>query len=169
MAGKLMVGKYLVSSSLAIMAVLAAGVALYSLRYYGALVDSWLDVDPNIRAVIEHVPIQAMTHMLIAHVALLLGPFQFFPGLRAKYPQAHRWSGRVYVAACVVAGTGGLAPSPSASGGPGAGLGFGILAVLWIGTTLCARRAPLQRPFPLHSPFMRFCYAMTLGPVTLRL
>src|SRR5258708_9695226 len=62
MAGKLMVGKYLVSSSLAIMAVLAAGVALYSLRYYGALVDSWLDVDPNIRAVIEHVPIQALTY-----------------------------------------------------------------------------------------------------------
>src|SRR5260370_3959364 len=164
-----MVGKYLVSSSLAIMAVLAAGVALYSLRYYGALVDSWLDVDPNIRAVIEHVPIQALTHLLVAPVALVLGPFQFFPGLRAKYPQAHRWSGRVYVAACVVAGTGGLATSPSASGGPVAGLGFGILAVLWIGTTLGAWRAAVQRQFALHRLLMRFSYAMTFGAVTLRL
>src|SRR5258708_13128090 len=137
-----MVGKYLVRSGLAIMAVLAAGVALYSLPYYGALVDSRLDVDPNIRAVIEHVPIQALTHMLIAHVALLLGPFQFFPGLRAKYPQAHRWSGRVYVAACVVAGTGGLATSPSASGGPVAGLAFAILPGFCPPTTLAASPPP---------------------------
>jgi uncharacterized membrane protein len=164
-----MAGKYLVRSGLAIMAILAAGVALYSLRYYGALVDSWLDVDPKIRAVIEHVPIQTLTHMLIAPMALLLGPFQFFPGLRAKYPQAHRWSGRVYVAACVVAGTAGLATSPYASGGPVAGLGFGILAVLWLGTTLGAWRAAVRRQFALHRLLMRFSYAMTFAAVTLRL
>ena len=164
-----MAGKYLVRSGLAIMAILAAGVALYSLRYYGALDDSWLDVDPKIRAVIEHVPVQALTHMLIAPMALLLGPFQFFPGIRAKYPQAHRWSGRLYVTACVVAGTGGLAASPSASGGPVAGLGFGILAVLWVGTTLGAWRAAVQRQFALHRLLMRFSYAMTFGAVTLRL
>jgi len=162
-------GKYLVRSGLAIMVLLAAGVALYSLRYFGVLVDSWLDVDPKIRAVIAQVPIQALTHMLVAPVALLLGPFQFFPGLRAKYPQAHRWSGRVYVAACVVAGTGGLAASPYASGGPIAGLGFGTLAVLWVGTTLGAWRAAVQRQFALHRLLMRFSYAMTFGAVTLRL
>jgi hypothetical protein len=164
-----MVGKYRVRSGLAIMAFLAAGVALYSLRYYGVLVDSWLDVDPKIRAVITHVPIQALTHMLVAPIALLLGPFQFFPGLRGKYPQAHRWSGRVYVAACMVAGAGGLAASPYASGGPVAGLGFGILAVLWVGTTLGAWRAAVQRQFALHRLLMRFSYAMTFGAVTLRL
>jgi len=164
-----MSGKYAARSARAIMAVVAAGVALYSLRYYGVIVDNWLDVDPKIRAVITQVPIQALMHMLIAPVALLLGPLQFFPGIRAKYPQAHRWSGRVYVAACVVAGTGGLATSPYASGGPVAGFGFGILAVLWIGTTLGAWRAAVQRQFALHRLLMRFSYAMTLGAVTLRL
>jgi uncharacterized membrane protein len=164
-----MVGKYVVRSGLAIMAFLAAAVALYSLRYYGVLADSWLDVDPKIRAVIAQVPVQALTHMLIAPIALVLGPFQFFAGLRAKYPQAHRWSGRVYVTACLVAGTGGLATSPYASGGPVAGLGFGILAVLWIGTTLGAWRAAVQRRFALHRLLMRFSYAMTFGAVTLRL
>jgi len=164
-----MVGKYLGPSFRAIMAFLAAGVALYSLRYYGVLADRWLDVDPKIRAVIAHVPIQALTHMLIAPIALFLGPFQFFPGMRAKYPQAHRWSGRVYVTACVVAGTGGLAASPYASGGSVAGLGFGILAVLWLGTTLGAWRAAVQRRFALHRLLMRFSYAMTFGAVTLRL
>ena len=164
-----MVGKYLVRSGFGIMAFLAAGVALYSLRYYGVLLDSWLDIDPKIRAVIAQVPIQALTHMLIAPIALVLGPFQFFPGLRAKYPQAHRWSGRVYVTACVVAGTGGLATSPYASGGPVAGLGFGILAVLWVSTTLGAWRAVVAGQFALHRLLMRFSYAMTFGAVTLRL
>lgn len=164
-----MVEKHLVPSARAIMAFLAAGVALYSLRYYGVLADSWPDVDPKIRTVIAHVPIQALTHMLIAPIALLLGPLQFFPGLRARYPHAHRWSGRVYVAACVVAGTGGLAASPYASGGPVAGLGFGTLAVLWMGTTLGAWRAAVQRQFALHRLLMRFSYAMTFGAVTLRL
>jgi uncharacterized membrane protein len=164
-----MIGKYLVRSALGIMALLAAAVALYSLRYYGVLADSWLDVDPKIRAVIAQVPVQALTHMLIAPIALLLGPFQFFPGLRAKYPQVHRWSGRVYVTACVVAGIGGLAAAPHASGGPVAGFGFGILAVLWVGTTLGAWGAAVQRQFALHRLLMRFSYAMTFGAVTLRL
>lgn len=145
-----MVGKYLARPGLAIMALLAAGVALYSLRYYGALTDRWLDVDPKIHAVITQVPVRALTHMLIAPVALLLGPFQFFSRLRAKYPKVHRGSGRVYVAACVIAGIGGLATAPSASGGPVAGLGFGILAVLWVATTLGAWRAAVQRQFALH-------------------
>ncbi len=162
-------GKYPVRIGLAIMTVLAAGVALYSLRYYGALTHHWLAVDPKIRAVIEGVPLQALTHMLIAPIALALGPLQFLPGLRARYPQAHRWSGRVYVAACAVAGTGALATAPFASGGPVAGLGFGILAVLWTGTTLGAWRAAVQRQFALHRLLMRFSYAMTFGAVTLRL
>jgi hypothetical protein len=153
----------------AIMALLATSVAIYSLRFYGVLADDWLGVDPGIREVIERVPVQALTHVLIAPIALFLGPFQFYPKLRAKYPLAHRWSGRVYVTACVVAGIAGLAASPYASGGPIAGLGFGILAVLWVGTTLGAWRAAVRRQFVLHRLLMRFSYAMTFGAVTLRL
>src|SRR5258708_31295556 len=98
-----MVGKYLARSGLAIMAFLAAGVALYSLRYYGAFADPWFDVDTDIHAVITQVPVRALTHMLVAPVALLLGPFQFFPKLRAKYPQVPRWSCRRYLASSLIA------------------------------------------------------------------
>src|SRR3954466_2529852 len=110
--------KYLARAGLAIMTLLAAGVALYSLRYYGALGHRWIDVDPKLRAMIERVPLQSLTHMLIAPLALVLGPFQFFSGLRAAYPLAHRWSGRLYVAACTIAGIGALATTPFATGGP---------------------------------------------------
>jgi uncharacterized membrane protein len=126
-------------------------------------------IDTGIRGVIQRVPVQALTHMLIAPIALLLGPFQFFPRLRAKYLRAHRISGRVYVAACLIAGVGALATAPYASGGPVASWGFGILAVLWIGTTAGAWQAAVQRKFELHRLLMRFSYAMTFGAVTLRL
>jgi hypothetical protein len=151
------------------MAVLAAGVALYSLRYCGALADVWLDTDPRLRAVIAAAPIQALAHMLIGPVALLTGPLQFLPGLRAAHPRAHRWLGRIYVVACLVSGTAALATAPFASGGPVAGFGYGILAVLWVATTLGAWRAAVQRHFPMHRLLMRFSYAMTFAAVTLRL
>ena len=60
-------------------------------------------------------------------------------------------------------------PRPMRQAGPVAGLGFGVLAVLWIGTTLAAWRAAAQREFAVHRVLMRFSYAMTFGAVTLRL
>jgi Predicted membrane protein (DUF2306) len=128
-----------------IMLVLATVIAAHALRYYAALENVWLGIDPNIKAVILRVPLQALTHMLIALAALILGPLQFFPGLRARHPKLHRWSGRIYVLACVIGGAAALATSPSASGGSVAGLGFGTLAILWIGTTAAAWISAVQR------------------------
>jgi uncharacterized membrane protein len=151
------------------MALLAAVVALFSFRLFGALDGVWLGVDPAIRNVAEANPVSALTHMLVAPVALLLGPLQFVPRLRENYRAVHRWIGRIYVAACVIAGIGGLATAFHASGGPVAAWGFGVLAVLWIGTTLGGWWAAMQRQFGLHRLLMRFSYALTFGAVTLRL
>jgi hypothetical protein len=137
-----------------ITAVLAVGVAVYSFRLFAVLFHAWPGIDSGIRDTILRAPAQALTHMLAAPVALLVGPFQFFPQLRA---------------ACVVAGLGGLATAPYASGGPVAGLGFGVLAALWIAATLGGWRAAVGRKFELHRLLMRFSYAMTFGAVTLRL
>jgi len=151
------------------MAVLAMLVALYSLRVFGVLDGVWVGVDPGIREVITRDPVGALTHMLVAPVALLLGPFQFIPRLRENHRVVHRWTGRVYVAACVIAGFAGLVTAFHASGGPVAEWGFGILAVLWIATTVSGWWAATQRQFDLHRLLMRFSYAMTFGAVTLRL
>jgi uncharacterized membrane protein len=151
------------------MALLAAGVALYSLRFAATPFGAWPAIDPDIRGVIEQFPLRTLIHMLVAPVALLIGPFQFIPSLRSRYPRLHRISGRIYVAACVIAGAGGLATAFHATGGPVAGFGFGLLAALWIGVTLGAWRAAVQRRFPLHRLLMRFSYAMSFAAVTLRL
>ena len=151
------------------MAISAVGVALYSLRYWGVPLGLWALIDAGIAGVIALAPFKALTHMLIAPLALLVGPFQFIPSLRARHPKVHRYLGRVYVACCVIAGIGALAIAPHASGGPIAGWGFGILAVLWIGSALGGWWTAMRRKFALHRLLMRLSYAMTFGAVTLRL
>jgi hypothetical protein len=151
------------------MAVAAIGVALYSLRYAAVPFGVWASVDAGIQGVIALVPLQALMHMLIAPIPLLVGPFQFIPSLRARHPKVHRYLGRIYVAGCVIAGIGALAVVPHASGGPVAGWGFGILAVLWIAATLGGWWSAMRRQFELHRLLMRLSYAMTFGAVTLRL
>jgi hypothetical protein len=161
--------KRLVAPGWTVMASLSVVIALTSLRYLAVPFGSWPAIDAGIQRVIMQVPFSALTHMLIAPIALLVGPLQFLPGFRARHRQVHRIIGRIYVAACVIAGAGGLATAFHASGGPVAGLGFGILAVCWIGTTLGAWRAAVQRRLELHQLLMRLSYAMTFAAVTLRL
>lgn len=151
------------------MAISAVGVALYSLRYFGVPFGAWALIDAGIASVIARVPFQALLHMLIAPIPLLVGPFQFIPSLRARHPKVHRYLGRIYVATCVIAGIGALAVAPHASGGPVAGWGFGILAVLWITTALGGWWSAMRRRFDLHRLLMRLSYALTFGAVTLRL
>jgi len=144
-------------------------IALYSLRFYGVPFGHRALMDPRMRDLITATPFRALTHMLVAPLALLFGALQFLAQLRARYPKAHRYIGRIYVACCVIAGIGALATVPHALGGPIAGLGFGILAVLWIGVTLGGWWAAVHRKFELHRLLMRLSYAMTFGAVTLRL
>src|SRR4029077_8433426 len=51
--------------------------------------------------------------LTLAHIApgmlfMVLGPLQFVRGLRSKYPQVHRWCGRIFLTASAVVGVSGL-------------------------------------------------------------
>jgi hypothetical protein len=155
--------------SLYTMTFLAIGVAIHAMRYEVVPAHIYLGIDNAIRDVITRVPIQALTHMIVGPIALLAGPWQFFPGLRARRPAVHRWTGRTYVVACMVSGVGALFTAPFASGGPVASVGFTALAILWLGTTFGGWRMAVARRFELHRILMRFSYALAFGAVTLRI
>lgn len=145
-------------------ALLSVGVALFSYRYLprlGPLAPNvvqnlfarpWLDV-----------------HVAGAATALLLGPLQFLPRLRANHRALHRWIGRSYVVGCLVGGAGGLVMAFGATAGPIAGVGFGSLAVCWIFANIEAWRMAVNRRFDAHRAWMIRSFAMTFGAVTLRL
>jgi uncharacterized membrane protein len=151
------------------MVVTAVAVAIWSERFFAVFNGLWPFIDAGIRGVVTGFPVRALTHMLIAPLALALGPFQFLKSVRNRVPRLHRYMGRVYVASCVIAGIAAFATALHASGGPVAGWGFGILAVLWVTTSLGGMFAAMRRRFELHRLLMSLSYAMTFSAVTLRL
>lgn len=108
-------------------------------------------------------------HVAASGVAMLLGAFQFFKPLRRKAPSLHRWTGRVYIVACVVGGLAGGVIALSSTAGPIAGWGFFMLAVLWVPFTLMAWVSAMRRDFNAHERWMIRSFALTFAAVTLRI
>ena len=102
-------------------------IALVSYRY---LVPH-MPLAPNVSANLMARP-WLFVHAGLASTALLVGPWQFLPRLRARRPRLHRWLGRVYIFSCIVGGSGGLLLAGGTTAGPIARAGFGLLAVIWL-------------------------------------
>jgi hypothetical protein len=143
---------------------LCAAIALFAYRYLLGI-----GAPPDLIAGNSFVSPWLVVHATAAATALLLGPFQFWAGLRARMPVLHRWNGRVYVSACVVGGLTGFILALGASTGPVSTLGFGSLAIAWLGSTILAWRLAVARHFVDHRQWMIRSFALTLAAVTLRL
>jgi uncharacterized membrane protein len=155
-----------VSKSLwALAAVLSLGVALFS---YRLLAPDPPAVGPDVLANLMRRP-WLPVHAGFAATALLVGPFQFLPGLRLRAPKLHRTIGKLYVIACLGAAPAGLLLAIGTDAGPIAQWGFGTLAVLWFGATAYAFWLATQRRFVEHRRWMIRSFAMTFAAVTLRL
>src|SRR5688500_18633992 len=85
-------------------------------------------------------PALFLVHVVGGAVALLAGPWQLMPRLRARRPRLHRATGYAYVTAVAVAGVAGLVMGVTAWGGPAAQLGFTALAIAWLATTAIGLR-----------------------------
>ena len=147
-----------------LVAILCLGIAAYSARY--------LLNPPTTPAEALGNPIGVpwlFIHVAGAVIALLAGSVQFLPGLRRGSSPPHLWTGRVYVAGCLVGGVAGLILSFGSSAGPIATAGFGSLAVLWIAFTLLGWRAAMQGRIAEHRRWMIRSWALTLAAVTLRI
>lgn len=121
------------------------------------------------RAFQENLP-AVYAHVFGAAVALIVGPLQFFTGLRARWPAFHRALGRAYLLLGVgIGGVAGLWMSTFAYGGLTARAAFATLAVMWLSSGALALRAILRGDAAAHRRWMMRNFAMTFGAVTLRL
>jgi uncharacterized membrane protein len=148
----------------ALMTMLAIGVAGYSSM-------AWWSPDT-----IDFIRVRDgfLRQLLIAHaltglVALAIGPFQFLPLLRNRWPVLHRNLGRVYLSVILFSGLSGLWLAFHTTGGFAATSGFFILSLVWLLTGALAWRAVLQRDFAAHRAWMMRSYALTFAAVTLRI
>lgn len=146
---------------MAVLAMLVAAYAILLLAVPGARADF-------VRDRFVTLPLGVRAHLLGGTLALVLGAFQLSSRLRARYLNAHRWVGRVYVAAVLIGGSGGIALAPISMGGMPAHLGFGVLGVLWIISVAIGYRRIRNGDQVTHRQWMMRNYSLTFAAVTLR-
>jgi uncharacterized membrane protein len=144
-------------------AFLSVGVAGYA-WYFAPHVQ---DLSPEIVANLFARPWLTL-HVAGAGTALMVGAFQFLPAVRRRRT-LHRWLGRTYATGCIVGGCAGFMLAFGTTAGPVASVGFGLLAPIWIFTTVQAWRMAVARRFDEHRRWMIRSFSLTFAAVTLRL
>jgi len=145
-------------------AVLSAGWALFSYRYLAKVGP----VPPTV-AHNRFLNPWIIIHAASAATALLLGPLQFLPAVRRRWPRVHRWTGRTYVVSSLVGGASALVLAAGISSGVIAGAGFAALGAVWIYVTTQGWHTGRARQWSKHPRWMIRSFAMTFSAVTLRI
>ncbi len=110
-----------------------------------------------------------LAHMSSGAVALLIGPFQFWTGLKARLPRVHRWMGRTYLLAVAAGSAAGLYMAVTTTGGWAYGAGLAMLALAWAFCGAVAYAAIRRGAVALHRRWMVRTYVVTFAFVIFRL
>jgi uncharacterized membrane protein len=108
-------------------------------------------------------------HVVAGGLALVLGPLQFWRGLRERARVVHRAVGRTYLLAVLVAGSAALVLAPVNTAGLVGFAGFGTVGVLWLWTGWRGYRAIRSGDVRSHQAWMIRNFSLTYAAVTLRL
>jgi uncharacterized membrane protein len=110
-----------------------------------------------------------LAHILPAMLFMVLGPLQFVRGLRAKYPQVHRWSGRIFLTASAVVGVTGLTMAFGKTiGGIDEKAAITLFGTFFLIALAKALWHALRREFAQHREWMIRGYAIGLAVATIR-
>ncbi|HEY3950872.1 DUF2306 domain-containing protein [Phenylobacterium sp.] len=107
-------------------------------------------------------------HAGFGATSLILGPWQFLPRLRARWPRVHRWIGRGYVVSVIVGGCAGLLLASGTTAGPIARAGFSLLAIVSVGLAANGWRLAMSGRYAEHREWMVRSFAVIFGAVLLR-
>jgi uncharacterized membrane protein len=109
-------------------------------------------------------------HASCGAIALMLGPWQFLPGIRARRLSVHRYMGWAYASLVVVSWAASLPIAAHAQTGVWASAGFLSLGAFWIACTAAAVMAvAVTENFAAHRRWMIRSYALTAAAITLRI
>jgi uncharacterized membrane protein len=110
-----------------------------------------------------------LAHIVPAMLFMVLGPLQFVFGLRSKYPQVHRWSGRIFLTASAVVGITGLTMAFGKTiGGVDEKAAITLFGTFFLIALAKALWHALRREFAQHREWMIRGYAIGLAVATIR-
>jgi hypothetical protein len=149
----------------------AALFGLYILAFYAAAlfdgnIANWNQSLPRLYE--SHTPAATAgigMHFAAGGIILALGCVQFVEWIRAGYPAVHRWIGRIYVTAALLAGIGGLTfiAAKGTIGGTTMDVGFGIYGVLTGAAAIETYRHARARRLDIHRAWAMRLFALAIG------
>jgi len=102
-------------------------------------------------------------------LALLMGPWQFWSGLRQRNLAIHRWTGRLFLLGVAMGITGAVGLAITSTYGWAFAVGLMGLASSWLVTTGMAYYTIRKRLVALHKEWMIRAYVVTFAFVTFRI
>jgi len=102
-------------------------------------------------------------------LALLMGPFQFWSGLRQRYLAIHRWTGRLFLIGVAMGIVGAVGMAIMAVGTWAFEVGLMGLASSWLVTTAMAYYSIRKGLVALHKEWMIRAYVVTFAFVFFRI
>jgi len=109
-----------------------------------------------------------LLHITGGMVALLTGPWQFFTGLRGKFMNIHRYTGRIFLGGVTAGVIGATYLAFTTTFGWAFGFGLLSLAAAWASTTGMAYFAIRKGLIEIHKEWMIRAYVVTFAFVTFR-
>lgn len=102
-------------------------------------------------------------------LALLMGPWQFWSGLRQRHLQIHRWTGRLFLLGVAMGVAGAVGMAIMAVGAWAFEVGLMGLASAWLITTAVAYYSIRKGLVALHKEWMIRAYVVTFAFVFFRI
>lgn len=116
-----------------------------------------------------HHPILTFIHIIPGFLFMVLAPLQFVPGIRSRWLEFHRWSGRVVMSAGVVIGVSALLMSFTlVIGGANETVATVLFAVIFLFALIKAYRHIRRGEIARHREWMIRAFAIGLAIATIR-
>lgn len=112
-----------------------------------------------------------LLHLVPGTLFMLLGPLQFSPSIRNRWPQYHRWAGRILLLCGLLTAISGLIMNATFPpvGGVTKAIVLTFFGVFQIVALLIAWHAIVKRNIVRHRNWMIRAFAIALGVSTMRL
>jgi hypothetical protein len=149
----------------------AAIFGAYILAFYGGALrahqlDAWNSTLPELYAPRSlAATIGIGLHFAGGGVLLLLGPLQLIAAVRTRAPRLHRWVGRIYALAALLAGLGGLGyiVARGTIGGAPMDVGFALYGALVVISAVATVRYAISCDLARHRAWALRLFALAVG------
>jgi len=140
--------------------------AFFAVPIFQATLDSWNESLPGLYEEGKAASTAGIgAHFIAGGIILVLGCIQLMSAVRERFPVFHRWTGRVYVVACLTTALGGLlfVVFSGTIGGLIMDIGFGLYGVLMLLCAVMTIKFAMARKIENHRAWAVRLFSLAVG------